>query len=67
MSADLDAVDLKILAHLLKDGRAPAQQVADSVAAARSRARMTTRACSAARAKLPASTASRTPGIVFTA
>jgi Lrp/AsnC family leucine-responsive transcriptional regulator len=35
MSADLDAVDLKILAHLLKDGRAPAQQVADSVGLSR--------------------------------
>jgi Lrp/AsnC family leucine-responsive transcriptional regulator len=35
MSADLDALDLKILAHLLKDGRAPAQQVADSVGLSR--------------------------------
>ncbi len=35
MSADLDALDLKILTHLLRDGRAPAQQVADSVGLSR--------------------------------
>jgi Lrp/AsnC family leucine-responsive transcriptional regulator len=35
MPADLDALDLKILTHLLRDGRAPAQQVADSVGLSR--------------------------------
>ncbi len=35
MAADLDALDLKILTHLLRDGRAPAQQVADSVGLSR--------------------------------
>src|SRR3954468_12445533 len=35
MSADLDALDLKILTHLLRDGRAPAQQVADSIGLSR--------------------------------
>ena len=35
MSADLDALDLKILTYLLRDGRAPAQQVADSVGLSR--------------------------------
>lgn len=35
MSADLDALDLKILTHLLRDGRAPAQQVADAVGLSR--------------------------------
>jgi Lrp/AsnC family leucine-responsive transcriptional regulator len=35
MSADLDALDLKILTHLLRDGRAPAQQVADGVGLSR--------------------------------
>jgi Lrp/AsnC family leucine-responsive transcriptional regulator len=35
MPADLDAVDLKILTHLLRDGRAPAQQVADSIGLSR--------------------------------
>src|SRR5258706_14835307 len=35
MSVDLDALDLKILTHLLRDGRAPAQQVADSVGLSR--------------------------------
>jgi Lrp/AsnC family transcriptional regulator, leucine-responsive regulatory protein len=33
--ADLDALDLKILTHLLRDGRAPAQQVADAVGLSR--------------------------------
>ena len=32
MAADLDALDLKILTHLLRDGRAPAQQVAEQSA-----------------------------------
>lgn len=35
MAADLDALDLKILTHLLRDGRAPAQQVADAVGLSR--------------------------------
>jgi len=35
MPADLDAVDLKILTHLLRDGRAPAQQIADAVGLSR--------------------------------
>jgi Lrp/AsnC family leucine-responsive transcriptional regulator len=35
MAADLDAVDLKILTHLLRDGRAPAQQVGDAVGLSR--------------------------------
>jgi Lrp/AsnC family leucine-responsive transcriptional regulator len=35
MAVDLDALDLKILTHLLRDGRAPAQQVADSVGLSR--------------------------------
>lgn len=35
MPADLDALDLKILTHLLRDGRAPAQQVADAVGLSR--------------------------------
>jgi Lrp/AsnC family transcriptional regulator, leucine-responsive regulatory protein len=35
MPSDLDAVDLKILTHLLRDGRAPAQQVADAVGLSR--------------------------------
>lgn len=35
MSVDLDALDLKILTHLLRDGRAPAQQVADGVGLSR--------------------------------
>ena len=35
MSTDLDALDLKILTHLLRDGRAPAQQVADAVGLSR--------------------------------
>ena len=35
MAADLDAFDLKILTHLLRDGRAPAQQVADAVGLSR--------------------------------
>ncbi len=35
MPADLDALDLKILTHLLRDGRAPAQQVADSIGLSR--------------------------------
>ena len=35
MSDDLDALDRKILTHLLRDGRAPAQQIADSVGLSR--------------------------------
>jgi len=35
MAADLDDIDLKILTHLLRDGRAPAQQVADAVGLSR--------------------------------
>jgi Lrp/AsnC family leucine-responsive transcriptional regulator len=35
MSDDLDPLDLKILTHLLRDGRAPAQQIADSVGLSR--------------------------------
>jgi len=35
MAVDLDALDLKILTHLLRDGRAPAQQVADAVGLSR--------------------------------
>jgi Lrp/AsnC family leucine-responsive transcriptional regulator len=35
MAADLDAIDLKILTYLLRDGRAPAQQVADSIGLSR--------------------------------
>jgi Lrp/AsnC family leucine-responsive transcriptional regulator len=35
MADDLDAIDLKILTHLLRDGRAPAQQVADAVGLSR--------------------------------
>jgi len=35
MAADLDALDLQILTHLLRDGRAPAQQVADAVGLSR--------------------------------
>jgi Lrp/AsnC family leucine-responsive transcriptional regulator len=35
MAADLDALDLKILTHLLRDGRAPAQQVAEAVGLSR--------------------------------
>src|SRR6476619_1879750 len=35
MAADLDALDLKILTHLLRDGRAPAQQVADQIGLSR--------------------------------
>ncbi|HXH95165.1 MAG TPA: Lrp/AsnC family transcriptional regulator [Thermoanaerobaculia bacterium] len=35
MAADLDALDVKILTHLLRDGRAPAQQVADSIGLSR--------------------------------
>jgi Lrp/AsnC family leucine-responsive transcriptional regulator len=35
MAADLDALDRKILTHLLRDGRAPAQQVADAVGLSR--------------------------------
>jgi Lrp/AsnC family leucine-responsive transcriptional regulator len=35
MAADLDAIDLKILTLLLRDGRAPAQQLADAVGLSR--------------------------------
>jgi Lrp/AsnC family leucine-responsive transcriptional regulator len=35
MADDLGALDLKILTHLLRDGRAPAQQVADAVGLSR--------------------------------
>ncbi len=35
MASDLDAIDRKILTHLLRDGRAPAQQVADAVGLSR--------------------------------
>jgi Lrp/AsnC family leucine-responsive transcriptional regulator len=35
MADDLDALDRKILTYLLRDGRAPAQQVADSVGLSR--------------------------------
>jgi len=35
MDDDLDALDRKILTYLLRDGRAPAQQVADSVGLSR--------------------------------
>lgn len=35
MSADLDALDLKILTYLLRDGRAPAQQIGDSIGLSR--------------------------------
>src|SRR5258706_14233849 len=35
MAADLDALDRKTLAHLLRDGRAPAKQVADAVGLSR--------------------------------
>jgi Lrp/AsnC family leucine-responsive transcriptional regulator len=33
--ADLDTLDLKILTHLLRDGRAPAQQIGDSIGLSR--------------------------------
>jgi Lrp/AsnC family transcriptional regulator, leucine-responsive regulatory protein len=35
MSDDLDAIDLKILTHLLRDGRAPAQQIGDGIGLSR--------------------------------
>jgi Lrp/AsnC family leucine-responsive transcriptional regulator len=35
MAVDLDAVDLKILTHLLRDGRAPAQQIAGAIGLSR--------------------------------
>jgi Lrp/AsnC family leucine-responsive transcriptional regulator len=35
MAADLDGIDLKILTHLLRDGRAPAQQIGDAIGLSR--------------------------------